>query len=83
MSFVWKWVKISRKKIAFSLSLCLSAQSLLFFVLLLSLDRPSVFFVRWFWAPFFEQVVYAVGVLFVTSASDVYPVVQRHFRLFD
>ena len=21
------------------------------------LDKPSVFFVRWFWAPFFEQVV--------------------------
>jgi hypothetical protein len=46
-------------------------------------DKVSVFFVRWFRAPFFEQVVYAVGVLFVTSGSDVWPVVQRRFRLFD
>jgi hypothetical protein len=29
-----------------------------------SLDEPSVFFVRWFWAPFFEQGVSAVAVLF-------------------
>ena len=47
------------------------------------LDEESVFFVRWFWTPFFEQVVFALGVLFVPSASDVLPVVKRHFRLFD
>ena len=45
-------------------------------------DKPSVFFVRWFWAPFFSQVVKAVGVLVVPSESDVFPVVERHFRLF-
>ena len=43
----------------------------------------SVFFVRWFWAPFFEQVVYALGSLEVTSVSDVSPAVKRRFRLFD
>jgi hypothetical protein len=46
-------------------------------------DKFSVFFVRWFWARFFEQVVYAVRVLEVTSVRDVSPVVKRHFRLFD
>ena len=46
-------------------------------------DKFSVFFVRWFRAPFFEQVVYALGLLVVTSASDVFPVVKRRFRLFD
>ena len=46
-------------------------------------DKPSVLFVRWFWAPFFSQVVYALGVLVVPSGSDVSPVVKRHFRLFD
>ena len=46
-------------------------------------DKFSVFFVRWFRAPFFSQVVKAVGVLEVSSVSDVWPVVERHFRLFD
>ena len=46
-------------------------------------DKPSVLFIRWFWAPFFSQVVKAVGVLEVSSVSDVWPVVERHFRLFD
>ena len=46
-------------------------------------DKFIVFFVRWFWALFFEQVVYAVGMLVVTSVSDVSPVVKRCFRLFD
>ena len=35
------------------------------------LDNHSVLFVRWFWAPFFEQVVHALGLLVVTSVSDV------------
>ena len=47
------------------------------------LDKFSVLLVCWFWTPFFEQVVYAVVVLFVTSVSDVLPVVKRRFRLFD
>lgn len=47
------------------------------------LDKFSVLLVCWFWAFFFEQVVYAVVVLFVTSVSEVLPVVQRRFRLFD
>jgi len=47
------------------------------------LDNHSVLFVRWFWAPFFEQVVRALGLLVVTSESDALPVVKRHFRLFD
>jgi len=51
--------------------------------LLLLLDELGVFFVRWFRAPFFEQVVFALGVLVVTSASDVFPVVKRRSRLFD
>ena len=46
-------------------------------------DISRVFFVRWFWRPFFEQVVFALGVLVVPSVSDVLPVVKRHFRLFD
>ena len=46
-------------------------------------DKPSVLFIRWFWAPFFSQVVKAVGVLVVPSESDVSPVVKRRFRLFD
>jgi len=49
----------------------------------LEFNKPSVFFVRWFRTPFFEQVVYALGVLVIPSGSDVSPVVQRHFRLFD
>ena len=46
-------------------------------------NNCSVLFVRRFRAPFFEQVVYALGVLIVTSPSDVSPVVKRRFRLFD
>ena len=45
-------------------------------------DKPSVLFIRWFLAPFFSQVVKAVGVLVVPSESDVFRVVERHFRLF-
>ena len=48
-----------------------------------TLDKFSVLFVRRFWAPFFEQVVFAIGVLVVTSESDVSPVVKRRFRLVD
>ena len=47
-----------------------------------STNQVSVFFVRWFRAPFFEQVVFALGVLEVTSAGDIEPLVQRRFRLF-
>ena len=47
------------------------------------LDKGSVYFVRWFWRPFFEQVVFALGVLVVPSVSDVFPAVKRRFRLFD
>ena len=63
----------------------ISLSPLFFFSFFLEsdLDEESVFFVRWFWTPFFEQVVFALGVLFVPSASDVLPVVKRHFRLFD
>ena len=46
-------------------------------------DKVSVYFVRWFWRPFFEQVIFAVGVFVIPSESDVFPVVKRHFRLFD
>ena len=60
---------------------CCSARVLLLFFH--SFDKSSVFFVRWFWRPFFKQVVEAVGVLEVTSPSDVSPVVKRRFRLFD
>ena len=52
---------------------------LLFFLVF---DEPSVFFVRWFWAPFFEQVVFAIGVFAETSVRDVLPEVKRRFRLF-
>ena len=47
------------------------------------IDERSVLFVRWFWRPFFEQVVFALGVFVIPSAGDVSPVVQRRFRLFD
>ena len=47
------------------------------------LDKHSVLFVRWFWAPFFLQVVHALGLVVVTSSRDELPVVNRHFRLFD
>ena len=46
------------------------------------LDNHSVLFVRWFWAPFFLQVVHALGLLVVMSSRNVLPV-NRHFRLFD
>ena len=46
-------------------------------------DNVRVLFVRWFWRPFFEQVIFAVGVFPVTNESDVFPVEKRHFRLFD
>ena len=73
--------------LSFSLSIhllfsrsCYSFSRICFFCFL---DKPIVFFVRWFWAPFFEQVVFAVGVFVVTGASDVLPVVKRRFRPFD
>ena len=47
------------------------------------LGKSSVFFVRWFWRPFFEQVVFALGVFVIPSVRDVSPVVKRHFGLFD
>ena len=43
------------------------------------LDNESVLFVRRFWTSFFEQVVFALGVLSVPSASDVSPVVRGIF----
>ena len=46
-------------------------------------DKFSVFFVRWFWAPFFEQVVFALWLFAKPSASGVSPVVKRYSRLFD
>ena len=52
---------------------------LLFFF---QIDERSVLFVCWFWAPFFEQVVFAIGVFVVTSVRDVLPEVKRRFRLF-
>ena len=65
------------------MSLSLSRARLRFYLFYI-LDKASVLFVRWFWAPFFEQVVHALGLLFVTSESDVYThAVKRHFRLFD
>ena len=79
-------------KIAVCLSLSLSlikyisifSVAVLFLVSWLpNLHKFSVFFVRWFWAPFFEQIVHALGVLAIPSGSDVLPVVKRHFRLFD
>ena len=42
-------------------------------------DKVSVFFVRWFWAPFFEQVVFALGVLVVTSVSDCFQSLRGTF----
>ena len=51
-------------------------------IILSPIDKSSVFFVRWFRAPFFEQVVFALEVHVVTSESDESPVVKRHFRLF-
>ena len=65
-----------------SLSLSLSLSRLRFY-LFCFLDKLIVVFVRWFWAPFFSHVVFAVGALFVTSVSDVLPVVKGRFRLFD
>ena len=56
---------------------------LLLFFFELPRDISRVLFVRWFRRPFFEQVVYAVVVLEVTSASDVSPASKGHFRLFD
>ena len=48
------------------------------------LEKRSVVFVRRrFWTPFFEQVVFAVRVLEVTSVRDESPVGKRRFRLFD
>ena len=46
-------------------------------------EKFTVLFVRWFWAPFFLQVVHALGLVVVTSSRDELPVVNRHFRLFD
>ena len=66
-----------------SFQCCSARVLLLFFQFFHVFDKVSVFFVRWFWALFFEQVVFALGVLVVTSVSDVFPVVKRHFRLFD
>ena len=61
-----------------SLSLSLSMISSIFSVDVLFLvswlpilDKFSVLFVRRFWAPFFEQVVFALVVLSVTSPSDI------------
>ena len=75
-----KICKKSRMRVCFkilvrvSLSLSLS----------LSLSMKfSVFFVRRFWTPFFEQVVFALVVLAKPSVRDVFPVVKRRFRLFD
>ena len=56
---------------------------LLFFFFELPRDISRVFFVRWFRRPFCEQVVYALVVLVIPSASDVSPVSKRHFRLVD
>ena len=41
----------------------------------LVLDELGVFFLRRFRAPFFSQVVYALGSLVVPSESDVFPAV--------
>ena len=49
----------------------------------LSFDKSRVLYIRWFWRTVFEQVVFALGVLEVTSLGDVFPVVTRRFRLFD
>ena len=52
-------------------------------LLLCYFNKAGVFSVRWFSAPFFLQVVFALGLLVVPSESDVSPVVKRHFRLFE
>jgi hypothetical protein len=49
----------------------------------LSFDKSRVLYIRWFWRTVFEQVVFALVVLVIPSASDVYPLVKRRFRLFD
>ena len=72
-----------QKSICFSAFFSFDAVIFLGVHLLLLLDELNVLFVRWFRAPFFEQVVFAVGVLEVTSGSDEIPVVKRHFRIFD
>jgi len=66
-----------------SFQCCSARVLLLFFQFFHVFDKVSVFFVRWFWALFFEQVVFALALFVVTSVSDVFPVVKRHFRLFD
>ena len=66
-----------------SFQCCSARVLLLFFPLFHVFDKVSVFFVRWFSALFFEQVVFALALFVVTSGSDVLPVVKRHFRLFD
>ena len=48
----------------------------------LSFDKSRVLYIRWFWRTVFEQVVFALVVLEVTSAGDIEPVVTRRFRLF-
>ena len=92
--FVVSATKISTWKMSLSfflfLSLSLSLNDLPLFsiavlflgISLLILDKFSVLFVRWFWAPFFEQVVFAKGVFVVTSVRDVLPEVKRRFHLF-
>ena len=45
----------------------------------LSFDKSRVLYIRWFWRPFFEQVVFALGVLVVPSVSDVIPVLRGAF----
>ena len=80
--------------LSLSLSLFLNHQSIddelfleggrsLLMVMGFFLDKCGVFFVRWFREPFFEQVVFALGLLVIPSESDVSPEVKRHFRLFD
>ena len=46
----------------------------------LSFDKSRVLYIRWFWTSFFEQVVFALGLLVIPSASDVSPGVKRHSR---
>ena len=66
-----------------SFQCCSARVLLLFFPLFHVFDKVSVFFVRWFSALFFEQVVFALALFVVTSESDVLPVVKRYSRLFD
>ena len=40
--------------------------------LLRVLEKQSVFSVRWFWAPFFEHIVFALGVFVIPSVFHVY-----------